>query len=127
MARAGLLALLLAFPALAGCDRAGEPPLEEPLAGEATYVVHGRVLEPFDGERLAIRHEPIPEFVGVAGPEPMAEMSMRFPVEDESVASDLVAGDLVRFELVVDWQQRPPHRIVAIERLAEGTELKLSR
>ncbi|MEM1246015.1 MAG: copper-binding protein [Acidobacteriota bacterium] len=115
---------------LLGC--AGEGPSSN-LGGEAAaevaaYVVRGRVLELWDGERLAIRHEPIEDFRGVSGDlEPMAEMSMRFPAAAGLGVESLAVGDEIRFELSVDWQRRPPHQIESFEPLPEGESLQLSR
>lgn len=124
MRRFGSLALLAL---LAGCT--GDLEDDGGASREtATYAVRGRVLEPWNGERLAVRHEAIGDFRGVSGEaEPMAEMSMRFPVAPDLGVEELVVGDFVAFELSVDWQRRPPHRIESLERLPADTVLKLER
>ena len=102
-------------------DGAATPPV-------ATYQMRGRVLEAFDGEKLAVRHEAVPDLVGIGGAvEPMAEMSMRFPVSEDVPAASLAEGDLISFELSVDWARRPPHRIESLEQLPAETPLELQR
>ncbi len=116
---------------LTACERSsadadGESPGE---AGVVTYQVRGRVLEAWEGDdRVALRHEAIPELVGREGEvEGMNEMSMRFPVREGLDLEALEVGAAVQFVLSVDWTRRPPHRIESLELLGPDVDLDLSR
>ena len=120
--------LLVALLCLTACGEASSEAPAEAASEPTVYQVRGRVLEPYAEDRLAVRHEAIPTFRGASGElEPMAEMSMRFPVAEGIDVEDLEPGDLIAFELAVDWSLRPPHSIRAFELLAADTALELAR
>ena len=122
---AGLVAALLVATACGG----GEP--ADTVAAESdarTYRVRGilqSLPDPQTGAgRLRIRHEAIPDLIGQSGEvEGMAAMTMPFPVADEVDLAGFAVGDVVRFELLVDWQAARPVAVTAIEKLAPETEL----
>jgi Cu/Ag efflux protein CusF len=71
-----------------------------------------------------IRHEAIDSFVDRDGKRVgMDPMSMPFPVAEGLSLAGLAPGDVVRCTLEVDWQQRSPVKIAAIEKLPAGTQL----
>ena len=75
---------------------------------------------------LRIRHEAIPDLVGMSGEiEGMAAMTMPFPVAAEVDLAGFATGDLVRFDLRIDWEAARPVAVTAIEKLPAGTELAL--
>ena len=126
--RAALLApVALAVAACGGGhEGAGGAPAQVPPA--AVYSVRGEVADLPAADRpqtwIAIRHEAIPDFVGITGePEPMSAMTMRFPVAGGVDLGGLAAGDPVAFELVVDWGAGEPAVVVAIEPRAGDTAL----
>ncbi len=73
---------------------------------------------------LLLRHEAIDGFADRDGKKVgMDPMSMPFPVAEGLSLSGLAVGDVVRATLEVDWQQRSPAKITAIEKLPAGTQL----
>ncbi len=109
-------------------DDAGAP--AESAAGARTYQVRG-VLQslpnPATGAgQLRIRHEAVPDLVGVSGEvEGMAAMTMPFPVAAEVDLTGFAAGDLVLFDLRVDWEAARPVAVTAIEKLPAEIVLEL--
>jgi hypothetical protein len=95
-----------------------------------TYRVRGvldSLPDPASGAgQLRVRHEAIPDLVGVSGEvEGMAAMTMPFPVAEEVDLAGFAVGDVVRFDLTVDWEASRPVAVTAIEKLPAGTELAL--
>lgn len=120
-----LLAITVTAAALAGCGGA-EPVEQWPPA--MVYKVRGELdsLPPADQpmDRIGVRHEAIPDFVGITGePEPMASMTMEFAVAETVETGPLSVGDKIAFELEVDWSADNPARVIAIETLPAETEL----
>ncbi len=79
-----------------------------------------------DGQHgdLMLRHEAIDGFVDRDGKAVgMDPMSMPFPVAEGLSLADLKPGDFIRCTLEVDWQQRSPVKISAIEKLPADTKL----
>lgn len=79
-----------------------------------------------DGQNpdLMIRHEAIDGFVDRDGKAVgMDPMSMPFPVAEGLSLADLEVGDFIRCTVEVDWQQRSPVKISAIEKLPADTKL----
>ncbi|HXU33147.1 MAG TPA: copper-binding protein [Thermoanaerobaculia bacterium] len=73
---------------------------------------------------LLIRHEAIDGFADRDGKKVgMDPMSMPFPVAEGLSLAGFQTGDVVRCTLEVDWQQRSPVKIAAIEKLPAGTKL----
>ena len=127
----GLAGLLVACALLVGCGRdertAGDGAGAEPAR---TYQVRGVLKSLPDPEtgagRLRIRHEAIPDLVGASGEvEGMAAMTMPFPVDAEVDLGGYAVGDVVSFELRVDWEADRPVAVTAMERLPADTELTL--
>ncbi len=73
---------------------------------------------------LLIRHEAIDGFADRDGKKVgMDPMSMPFPVAEGLSLAEVHPGDVVRCTLEVDWQQRSPVTITALEKLPPGTKL----
>lgn len=124
-----LATLTVALVPLVGCGPTAD---ETGDAGPTvyTYSVRGIIQSLPDPEtgagRLRIRHEAIPDLVGQSGEvEGMAAMTMPFPVAEETDLASLAVGDVVRFELRVDWQAGRPVVVTSIEKLPAETELTL--
>ena len=115
--------LLLALPLLALFLPAA---CSKPAGPVQRYQVRAEVVQLPEGPNsdLMIRHEAIDGFVDrdgkVVGMEPM---SMPFPVAEGLSLADLKPGDVIRCTVEVDWQQRSPAKISAIEKLPAGTRL----
>ena len=94
------------------------------------YTVRGEVAslpEPGPYARIGIRHEAIPDFIGVLGePEPMKPMTMPFAIGEGVDSSSLAVGDKIEFQLEVDWSADDRARVIAFETLAPETELDFS-
>jgi Cu/Ag efflux protein CusF len=125
------LVLLLLF----ACS-GGEPDLsksktatEQSAASPArTYRVRGviRQLPQADeaGTALPVHHEAISDFVGLSGDvEPMAAMTMAFPVASEVSLEGLAPGDKIVFDFEVDWSAPTPAQITALDKIPPDTEL----
>ena len=125
----GLAAILVLLAACApGHDDTGAPSATG--AGARTYQVRGvlqSLPDPATGAgELRIRHEAVPDLVGVSGEvEGMAAMTMPFPVAAEVDLTGFAAGDVVRFDLRVDWEAARPVAVIAMEKLPAETELAL--
>ena len=118
MALAGVVLVAL----LAGC---GSEPIEQWPPVEV-YSVRGEVASlPASGRpTLGIRHEAIPEFVGITGEvEPMAPMTMQFAVVDGVDLAAIAIGSKIAFELEVDWSADERARVIALTALPPETEL----
>lgn len=121
------LLLFTGVLALTACGGGTHEAVE--TAPPAIYSVRGEVDDlPPEGRPLdwiAIHHEAIPTFVGITGePEPMASMTMRFPIADGVDLGGLGVGDKLRFDLEVDWNAGDPARVLAVEPLPAETELR---
>jgi hypothetical protein len=95
----------------------------------ATYTVRGRVLEmpSAPGEEIRLEHEAIHSFVDFRGDVVgMDAMTMSFPLA-EGAAGDIAAGDIVEFDLRVDWNAEPLSAVTRLEKLPEDTELVFGR
>lgn len=122
-----VLAVTLVAVALAGCG----PDVDEQLPPIKVYTIRGEIvsLPPAEQSRewIGVRHEAIPDFVGLLGdPEPMKAMTMPFTVGEGVDPSSLEVGDKIVFELEVDWSAGNPARVISIEALAPETELELA-
>lgn len=121
-----LLAPLLAAALLAtvcGGPGSGESP---PAEAARTYTVRGRVVTPpadDDGE-IRLTHEAIDDFVSADGEVVgMDAMTMTFPLAGGIDAAALAVGDVVEFDLRVDWTSEPPAVVTRLDPLPAGTEL----
>ncbi|MDH3254273.1 MAG: copper-binding protein [Acidobacteriota bacterium] len=126
--RTGWLAVVLAAAILVGC---GHPePASSTAALAHSYSVRGiiRQLPSHAGVPLLIEHEAIPDFTNIRGePAPMAAMTMPFTLADGHLLESLDVGDMVRFEISVDWDSAPAVVIDSIEALPPTTRLELGR
>lgn len=98
----------------------------KPAGPVQSYPVRAEVIQLPDGPNgdLLIRHEAIDGFVDRDGKAVgMDPMSMPFPVAEGLSLADLKPGDIVRCTVEVDWKQRSPAKISAIEKLPAGTQL----
>jgi Copper binding periplasmic protein CusF len=94
-----------------------------------TYSVRGVVLQLPAGpaQELQIRHEAIPDFVGMDGKvAPMAPMIMPFPTPEGGLAG-LAPGDKIRFELQVAWQAKQPLLLRHVTKLPADTILDFTK
>lgn len=97
-----------------------------------TYTVRGQVTQLPDpdspGTGLYLNHEAIDQFMSrdgeVVGMDPM---TMSFQVDEKVPLQDIQVGDVIEFELRVDWGAAPPDNeaeIVRIRELPPGTKLQ---
>ena len=127
----GLAGLVVAGALLVACGSDESPAGDgSDAAGARTYQVRGVLKSLPDPEtgagRLLIRHEAIPDLIGASGEvEGMTAMTMPFPAADEVDLAGFEVGDIVRFELRVDWEAARPVAVTAMERLPADTELTL--
>lgn len=122
-----VLTLLAAALLFAACG--SEPATNETSDPDpGVYTVRGRVVampSTPDGE-IQIEHEAIHDLVDFRGNVVgMDAMTMFFPLEAD--AGEIAAGDVVEFDLLVDWNAEPLSRITRIEKLPEDTELVFGR
>ena len=94
----------------------------------ATYSMRGLVIRPVEesaqGRVLWLRHEPVPDFVGIDGTvEGMEAMTMPFHLDDSIETSTWKAGARVAFDLTVDWSASVPGKITALQALPSETRL----
>lgn len=123
-ARARAFLILLAILSLTACS-AGE-------GSARTYTVRGQVTQLPDpgnpGTGLYLNHEAIDQFMSrdgeIVGMDPM---TMSFQVDEKVSLDDIQVGDVIEFDLVVDWGATPPDtevEIVRIRELPPGTRLQ---
>ncbi len=111
------LGLLAPFLAMSCAQKSG--PIQR-------YQVRAEVMQMPEGPNgdLLIRHEAIDGFLDRDGKRMgMDPMSMPFPVAEGLSLAGFAPGDVIRCTLEVDWQQRSPVKIAAIEKLPAGTKL----
>ena len=122
-----LLPLTIAI-LLAGCG-ADTPEGEDAASQANTYTVRGRVLEmpAVPGGEIRLEHEAVHGFVDFRGDiVGMDAMTMSFPLA-EGAGGDIVAGDIVAFDLQVDWNAEPLSTVTHLEKLPPDTELIFDR
>ncbi len=114
----GAAALLL----LAACGGGSETAQEHLVRGEVVQVP--RPDDPA-GE-LHIRHEAIDGWIDSGGNAVgMSSMTMPFPVGDGVALDGIAAGDIVEFDLRIDWQaERDRLAITGLRELPAGTKLE---
>ena len=123
---AALAALLLASVACGGgTSRQSREATEGPVQ---SYTVRGEVVAVPGGggptDQLRIRHEAIPDFVGIDGDVVgMSSMTMPFPTADSVDVASLAPGDKVELTLEVRWQGSPPYQISQLHKLPPDTQL----
>lgn len=92
-----------------------------------TYATRGQVIQLPDpaqpGSGLVLQHEAVDDFVGRDGTKGMDPMSMPFPVARGVSLAGIAPGDVVEFDLHVDWQADLPVTITRIRKLPPGTRL----
>jgi hypothetical protein len=131
--RAAPIALFaVAIAAFAGCKKdENKGSGETKGSGEAelaSYTVRGKVIElpGAEIETMAIHHEAIPNFVAATGKQqPMMAMEMPFGLAEGLDLSGIEPGDIVELRFDVDFERRPPLRIVEIRELPADTELAI--
>ena len=116
-----LLGLVVAVSAI-GCGDKKEPAAKE----LAAYTVRG-TIKALSADEITIHHEAIPTFANHKGEtKPMMSMSMPFGIAAGLDTKGLAPGDNVEFTFNVDFDRKPPSRVVAIEKLATDTALELT-
>ena len=93
-----------------------------------TYTVRGQVTQLPDpgnpGTGLYLNHEAIDQFMSrdgeVVGMDPM---TMSFQVDEKLPLQDIQVGDVIEFDLRVDWGAETEVEIVGIRELPPGTKL----
>jgi Cu/Ag efflux protein CusF len=127
-----LLLALVAIVTLGACSPkpeatvTGEPAEAAPAVQryEARGVVSRLPTE--SAPALYVRHETIPDFVGMDGEVVgMDSMTMPFPLADGVDLAGIEPGDKVAFTLEVEWEGDLPYRISRIEELPPDTALDL--
>ncbi|MEM7483271.1 MAG: copper-binding protein [Acidobacteriota bacterium] len=107
---------------------------DEPEAADSSsqrreiYQVRGEIRSmPGQSEvasALYLRHEAIPDFVGIEGDVVgMPTMTMPFPVAESVNLDAFQRGDRVSATLEVTWDGDPPFQLIAIEALPADTQL----
>ncbi len=115
------IALVVSAGLFVGCGEA-DPGSAVPAR---TYTVNGKVvtLAADNGGELRIAHEAIDDFVAADGAVVgMDAMTMSFVVA-EGVGEGLAVGDIVEFDLRVDWGADDLATVTRIEMLPAETEL----
>lgn len=128
---AGLAAVVVASVLLAGCGGGPEPDRSgdgTEIPPDQTYTVRGQVValpgRDAPGRSLRVRHEAVPDFVGVEGEVVgMASMTMPFPVAQSVSLEGLEVADKVEMTFEVRWEGSQPLRIVELRKLPPGTKL----
>ena len=118
-----LLPVLAVLVACVGAPEADGPPGTE--GPTATYTLKGRVVTlPADnGGEIRIAHEAIDDFVGADGSViGMDAMTMSFVIAD-GVGDDLAVGDVIEFDLRVDWSSDDLATVLRAETLPPETEM----
>lgn len=116
--------LALALVAALGC---GERPAGSAEPGH-TYTVRGQVTQLPDprspGSGLYVSHEPVDNYVGRSGEvEGMDSMNMPFLVAEGVSLDEIAPGDVIEFDLHVDWQADRSVEITRVRELPPGTKL----
>lgn len=96
---------------------------------DRTYTVRGQVTQLPDpanpGTGLYLNHEAIDQFMSrdgeVVGMDPM---TMSFQVDEKLPLQDIQVGDVIEFDLRVDWGADTEVEIVRIRELPAGTKLQ---
>lgn len=120
-ARVRAFLILLAIFSLTACS-----------AGEESgriYTVRGQVTQLPDpnnpGTGLYLNHEAIDDYTSrdgeVVGMDPM---TMSFQVDEKVPLQDIQVGDVIEFDLRVDWEAETEVEIVSIRELPPGTRLE---
>ena len=120
--------LLATATLLAGCGTdAGQT--DDAATQATTYTVRGRVLEmpAAPGGEIRLEHEAIHGFVDFRGDVVgMDAMTMSFPLA-EGAAGEIVANDIVEFDLRVDWNADPLSTVTRLGKLPDDTEMAFGR
>ncbi|HEX3131832.1 MAG TPA: copper-binding protein [Thermoanaerobaculia bacterium] len=113
--------LLLILGVVMGCAGEGSD-------SGRTYTTRGQVIQLPDpanpGTGLTLNHEAVDQFVDRQGETVgMDPMSMPFPVSKDVSLDGIQVGDVVEFDLHVDWSKEPAAEISRIRELPAGTKL----
>lgn len=127
-----LAALLLVIVACGGNGDSGDEATRAP----ETYTVRGQIVTlPRDnGGEIRLAHEAIIDFVAADGTVVgMDSMTMSFPLAagpdgenleiGDIAVGHIAVGDIVEFDLRVDWSADPLATVTRVERLPADTEL----
>jgi Cu/Ag efflux protein CusF len=104
----------------------GSPESEESAAGPTTYTARGQVVTlPADNNgELRLAHEAIDDFVAADGEVVgMDAMTMSFALSANAAPDDLAQGDIVEFDLSVDWSATQLATVTRVHKLPPTTEL----
>lgn len=120
-ARARAFLILLTLLSLTACSARED--------SGRTYTVRGQVTQLPDpgnpGTGLYVNHEAIDQFMSrdgeIVGMDPM---SMPFQVDEKVPLQDIQVGDVIEFDLRVDWGGDTEVEIVRIQELPPGTKLQ---
>ncbi len=143
MRRIAILVMTLALSAACGKKQEEQPPTnkddapankddakadkgsDEPATDVPRYQVRGRFMGA-EGKTIKLHHEAIPDFRSRNGEKVgMMAMQMRFRVGDDLAINTLADNDVIEFEFVVEWGEKPPIKVVKISKLPADTELNL--
>ena len=124
-------ALALLFLILIGCggsERRSEQtdPISVTVPVVTTYRVRGKVVSmpTVPGGDVQLAHEAIPDLMDAEGNVlGMDAMTMFFALDEALQQEAFAIGDIVEFDLAVDWQGDPPAEVTWMSKLPEDTEL----
>ena len=135
MSRLGPGAAALLLLALTACGGGEQTTTETDTISAAvpvvtTYRVRGRIvsLPTSPGGDIQIAHEAIPDLVDAEGNVlGMDAMTMFFGLDEAIQRDAFQIGDVIEFDLAVDWQGDPPAAVTWMSKLPEDTELVFSK
>ena len=120
------IVLALAVAACGGAPDGTDTALVEVPRVVTTYTVRGQVvsLPTAPGEDIQLAHEAIHDLKDADGHVlGMDAMTMYFGVDSDLDLSELAVGDIVEFDLAVDWQADETAVITRVSKLPPETEL----
>ena len=117
------VALTLAAALLAACTDAEVA--SGPETGPRTYTLKGRIIEmpAAPGGEIQLEHEAIHGLVDSRGETVGMDAMMMFFSLAEDAGVGFEAGNIVEFDLEVDWKREPLAIVTRLERLPDDTRL----
>lgn len=96
-----------------------------PGTGPRTYTLKGRIIEmpAAPGGEIQLEHEAIHGLVDSRGESVGMDAMMMFFSLAEDAGAGFEAGNIVEFDLEVDWQREPLAIVTRLERLPDDTRL----